>query len=358
MACPETQTTSQQSSCGHTHGRIDFLLWGSLSVVAIGYVMHLLAGDDIAGIDWLAQFTESLFDLMNKMWWGVALGIIFVGLLGKVPRDFVMKILGKSGTFGGVVRACMGGVLLDLCSHGILLIGMKLYERGASIGQVMAFLIASPWNSLSLTFIMISLMGVMWTFTFMGLSLIIAIISGLIFEQLAKSGVLPANPNHQAISDDFKFFPEAKKQLAQVNWRPALFVEMAKDGANESKMVLRWVFLGVVLAALLRTFVSAEDFSNYFGATLGGLGLTIIAATIIEVCSEGSTPIAADLLNRAQAPGNSFAFLMTGVSTDYTEIMGLRETTKSWKISLFLPLVTLPQVVFIAWIINQMTATG
>ncbi len=46
----------------------------------------------------------------------------------------------------------------------------------------------------------------------------------------------------------------------------------------------------------------------------------------MEACSQGSAPIAADLLTRAGAPGNSFAFLMTGVATDYTEIMVLKET--------------------------------
>ena len=80
--------------------------------------------------------------------------------------------------------------------------------------------------------------------------------------------------------------------------------------------------------------------------------MTVLVATILEVCSEGSTPIAADLLTRAQAPGNSFAFLMTGVSTDYTEIMVIKDTTKSWKIALFLPLLTVPQVIVIAWLMN------
>jgi len=94
-------------------------------------------------------------------------------------------------------------------------------------------------------------------------------------------------------------------------------------------------------------------FKDFFGPTLGGLGLTLVAATILEVCSEGSAPIAADILNRAAAPGNAFAFLMAGVSTDYTEIMALKECTKSWKIPLFLPLITVPQVVVLAWIANQ-----
>lgn len=353
MACcdhtPKPQAPTHEHGC-HDHSRFDFLLWGTLSVVACGYIIHLIGG---VGIEWLDTLSHAEFELMNKMWWGIVLGVLFVGLLGRVPREFVMKILGKSGSINGVVRACMAGLLLDLCSHGILLVGMKLYERGASIGQIMAFLIASPWNSLSLTFIMIALMGVTWTAVFIALSLLIAVVSGVIFEWLVKRGTLPANPNKADMPENFRFFPEAKKQLAAVDWQPSLFWRMLRDGAVESRMVLRWVFLGVVLAALLRTFVSTEQFATFFGATLGGLGLTIIAATIIEVCSEGSTPIAADLLNRANAPGNSFAFLMTGVSTDYTEIMGLKETTRSWKIALFLPLVTLPQVIILSWMLNQ-----
>jgi len=120
----------------------------------------------------------------------------------------------------------------------------------------------------------------------------------------------------------------------------------------ESQMVIRWILFGILLASFVRTFVSIDLFQTYFGPTLAGLGLTILAATVIEVCSEGSTPIAADLLTRAHAPGNSFAFLMAGIATDYTEIMVLKDTTRSWKVALFLPLITVPQVLVIAWLIN------
>ena len=120
-------------------------------------------------------------------------------------------------------------------------------------------------------------------------------------------------------------------------------------------MVVRWILFGVLLASLVRAFVSPDQFETFFGPTLLGLGVTIVVGTILEVCSEGSTPIAADILTRAGAPGNSFAFLMGGVATDYTEIMILRDTTKSWRIALFLPLITLPQVILIAWLVNLAT---
>ena len=44
---------------------------------------------------------------------------------------------------------------------------------------------------------------------------------------------------------------------------------------------------------------------------------------------------------------------MAGVATDYTEIMSIRDTMQSWKIALYLPLVTLPQILLLGAILNQ-----
>lgn len=330
-------------------GGFDWLLWGCGTLIVLFYGLHL-SGLDINNT--LTMFSATVFEFMNKMWWGLVLGIIFVGALNKVPRDFVMSALGKSGTINGLFRATLAGLCLDLCSHGILLVAMKLYERGASLGQTMAFLIASPWNSISLTIILISLIGFKWMIVFVFLSAVVAIISGIVFERLVKNEKLPRNPNTETINNDFKFWAEAKKHLKSAKWRPALITDILRDGAKEAGMLLRWVFLGVLLASALRSFMSVHYFQEFFGPTLTGLGMTLIAATIIEVCSEGSAPIASDLLTRANAPGNAFTFLMAGAATDYTEVMGLKEATRSWKIALFLPLVTVPQILILGYIIN------
>ena len=41
-----------------------------------------------------------------------------------------------------------------------------------------------------------------------------------------------------------------------------------------------------------------------------------------------------------------------GVSSDCTEVMVIKDTTRSWKVALFLPLITLPQVVVLVWLMN------
>ncbi len=89
-------------------------------------------------------------------------GIVAVAVIGRLPRELVAAVLGRGGSVSGLCRAVAAGVALDLCNHGILMVGMSLYKRGASLGQTLAFLIASPWNSLSLTLILAALIGWGW----------------------------------------------------------------------------------------------------------------------------------------------------------------------------------------------------
>lgn len=343
-------TDSGTKHChNHAEKKIDYFFWLILAITTSFYLSNIYF--DVAS-SWINVVSKSTYEFINTIWWGILLGVLMVGVLSKIPREFIISILGKGDSFGGIIRATLAGLLLDLCSHGILMVGIQLYKRGASIGQVMAFLISSPWNSFSLTLILIALVGIKWTVAFIVLSMTIAIISGLIFNYLVRKKKLPANPYETNLPEDFKFFSEAKKQFKSANFNHKFFLNVIIDGIKDSKMVIRWILLGVILAGILRASISMESFQTYFGVSLAGLGLTIIVATILEVCSEGSAPIAADLLTRAKAPGNSFAFLMTGVATDYTEIMSIKDATKSWKISLFLPLITVPQVVLVSYLIN------
>jgi len=377
---PEPVVTTTPACCASQpptpvqKSRPDYLLWGSASIVAVGYLIHLLVGGQPALPEWLTVMSSGAYELINKMWWGLLMAVAFVGLLERIPRELVMSALGQGGTPRGVIRATFAGVLLDLCSHGILMVGTKLYERGASLGQLIAFLIASPWNSLSLTVVLITLIGWGYTLAFVALSMLIGIVTGLIFDRLVARNILPANPNSanpnsanpnsanpsSAANDDSlqeqankPVWPQIVSALKQASFTPKGLVALLWDGLRDSRMVFRWLLFGIVLATAIRAFVPMDTYQTLFGPTVAGLFLTLLAATIIEVCSEGSTPIAADILTRAGAPGNGFTFLMAGVATDYTEVMVIKDTTKSWKIALFLPLITLPQVLVIGWLLNQ-----
>ncbi len=340
-----------QDDCCDIPKRRDYLFWVSLITVVIAYPVGALLHHD--HVSMLGIFTGGIFELFNRMWWGIAIGVVFVGILGRLPRDLVMGMLGRDGGVTSLLRAVLAGVFLDLCSHGILAVGMKLYERGASAGQVMAFLLASPWNSFSLTLILFGLIGVSWTLLFILLSLVIGIITGAIFDLLVRRGHLPANPWQEKLGERQPLGVLLREFRQTLRFSLAGTADIIREGFAGSRVVIRWSLFGLVLAGLIRALLPEAAFATWFGATMGGLWLTLLATTVIEVCSEGSTPIAADLLNRAGAPGNSFTFLMAGVATDYTEVMSIRDTTKSWRIALFLPLITVPQIVLIGAVLNH-----
>ncbi|MEM9973301.1 MAG: permease [Pseudomonadota bacterium] len=332
--------------------RIDWLLWGSGGIIALSYIAGFILPHDAPFQ--LGVFTHGVHEMMSLMWWGILVGMLAVGLIDKVPREFVIGIIGRDQGARSLLRALAAGVLLDLCNHGVLMVGAKLYERGASLGQVFAFLIASPWNSLSLTIIIGVLMGWGWMVVFLIASLVIALVTGLAVEALERAGRVKPNPNRIDLPADFHVWREAKAGLRATRYDITFARDVARRSVTASRMVLRWLFFGIVLAALIQATVPTEVFAAWFGATLLGLFTTLVAATIIEVCSEGSVPIAGDLMTQAQAPGNAFTFLMAGAATDYTEILILREVTGRLKAALLLPLLTVPQVLVIGWALNAM----
>lgn len=338
---------------GESRGRPDFLLWGSLALFAAGVGVHLALPQ---APQWLAVFGHTCYELFTRSWWGLLAGILAVAVIGRLPRELVAAVLGRGGSVSGLFRAVGAGLALDLCNHGILLVGMSLYRRGASLGQVMAFLIASPWNSLSLTLILAALIGLGWMGLFILLSMGVALVTGWIVDRLVAAGKLPGNPHRVDMPVGYKIRPEIAGVARSLKPGRKNWSRLAREGISGSRMVMRWIFFGFVLTGAIRAFVPDPAFQQYFGPTLAGLFLTLLATTILEVCSEGSSPIAADLLTRAHAPGNAFVFLMAGAATDYTEIMSLKETTRSWKASLALPLISTPQVLLIGWLIHQFSA--
>ena len=68
---------------------------------------------------WEALF----FSLINTMWWGIVIGIFMVAIVAAIPQEFVLYAMGRKRGLHGVIRAALAGICLDLCNHGILMVG-------------------------------------------------------------------------------------------------------------------------------------------------------------------------------------------------------------------------------------------
>jgi len=124
-----------------------------------------------------------------------------------------------------------------------------------------------------------------------------------------------------------------------------------KGSWSLTKMVMWWLLIGMLMAAFARAYIPQNYFMEYMGPTTLGLLATLLFATIIEVCSEGSSPLAFEIFNKTGAFGNSFTFLMAGVATDYTEI-GLIWHNIGKKAAIWLPIITVPQILILGYLFN------
>ena len=117
-------------------------------------------------------------------------------------------------------------------------------------------------------------------------------------------------------------------------------------------MIVGWVTLGVVLAALIAAYVPPRFFYHWLGPTPIGLAGTMFGSTLIEVCSEGSAPLAFEIYRQTHALGNVFAFLMAGVATDITEL-GLVGSNLGWRVVGWILLTNIPMIYLWGLFLNR-----
>ena len=298
----------------------------------------------------LNKLFDAFTDYLRLIWWAILLGLFIGGIIDYfVPREYVSKFL-STHKKKSIFYAVIFGFLMSACSHGILAIAIQLYKKGASIPSVIAFLLASPWANLPITILLFGFFGVKALYLVVS-AIIIAIITGFIYQLLNKKGKIEKNPHTVKIAKTFSIRKDFKKRFKKYKLSAKDMTGVLRGTWALAKMVVWWILIGMILAAFARAFVPHEFFMKYMGPTLLGLVVTLVFATIIEVCSEGSSVLAFEIFNQTKAFGNSFTFLMAGVATDYTEI-GLIWHNIGRKTALWLPVITVPQILILGYLFN------
>ncbi|MBL7068391.1 MAG: permease [Candidatus Omnitrophica bacterium] len=303
----------------------------------------------------MEPFRRSLFVYFKTIWWAILLGFLLGGAIDHyVPREYISHILArprKRTIFYSVIL----GFFMSACSHGILALSIELHKKGASNPAVVAFLLASPWANLTLTIMLIGFFGLKALYIIVS-AIVIAVITGFIFQFLESKNLIEKNDNIVNTEETFSIVNDIRKRFGDYEFS---FNAVRSDirgilnGAlSLSNMVLWWVLIGVGIASLAGGYVPSGIFQRFMGPTMLGLAVTLIVATIIEVCSEGSAPMAFEIFRQTGALGNSFVFLMAGVVTDYTEI-GLLWHNVGRRVAIWLPIITVPQVVLLGIIANN-----
>ncbi len=136
-------------------------------------------------LNWSDRITrawESVREIVGKVWLYVVIGIaVGAGIHGYVPESALAGILGKQAWWS-VPAAVLVGIPLYSNAAGIMPIVSALVEKGASLGTVLAFMMAVVGLSLPETIILRRVLKPQLIAVFVGVIAIAIIITGYLFN--------------------------------------------------------------------------------------------------------------------------------------------------------------------------------
>lgn len=347
------ENNTQEHSCCHESPKKWVWYKDRLLVTLAGLGLFLFFG---TFVPLLKPFNLAFWHYTRMVWWAIALGLILGGVMDYyIPQTYISKFLAQKRK--RTIFYSVGlGFLMSACSHGILALSMELHKKGAGGPAVVSFLLASPWTNLPVTLLLIGFFGMKGILIIIS-ALIVALSTGLIFQKLETLGWIEKNPHSVSVEEDFSVREDIKKRWQAWHFSAAEFQStifgISRGVWQLSEMVLWWILIGFTLTGLVAAYVPPSFFHHFLGPSFSGLLGTLFFAIILEVCSEGTAPLAFEIYRQTGAFGNGFVFLMAGVATDYTEI-GLIWTNLGKKTAFWMIGICVPQILFLGWIFNAL----
>mgnify|MGYP001279252631 CR=1 FL=1 len=248
-----------------------------------------------------AEFWGALTDMAPYL----LLGFLVAGILSVVISERAVEAhLGGRG-FRQVVKACLIGVPLPLCSCSVIPVSASLYRHGAGRGPTTAFLLSTPQTGVDSIMVTYGLLGPVLTV----LRPIIALITGLLGGSLVNAMVLDENARAPGQTSG------AEAQTIRESDGPARralhygFLQLPAELAGP-------MLVGLLLAGLIGALVPADFFPAIIGTGFVALLAMMFVSVPLYVCATASVPIAAALLMKGVSPGAVLVFLIAGPATN------------------------------------------
>ena len=253
----------------------------------------------------MKDFLLSLTNVVCEMAPYLLLGFFIAGVLHVfVPQNFYRRYLSADNKLA-VLWAALLGVLLPLCSCGVIPTAIGLRKEKASKGAVASFLIATPQTGIDSILATFSLMGLGFAIIRPVAALITGVCGGLLVNRLVRE-------------DDTMADTVSTCQMEHGGrlWRVLKYAyyDMIRD------IGLRLV-IGLVVAALIQVAVPDEFFLQFGSQPLLQMFVILVIAVPMYICSTGSIPVAAALMMKGLSPGAALVMLMAGPAVNMASIL-------------------------------------
>jgi len=288
----------------------------------------------------------------------LAIGFFLSGLLHEfVPTGLVKRHLGGRG-IKPLLYSTLAGTVLPICCFGSLPVAVSLHQKGARLGPVLAFLVATPATSISALLVCYALLGIKFTVFIFFAVILMGLVIGAIGNLIKFESKGLANPLQKAeiATDPVCGMSVQTEKSAQTEHggqvyyfccshcqqafesKPEEYLEAySQDVAHRLKHVFRYAFvdmvkeigpellLGLALAALVAAVTPVGEFvQSYLSGGLGYL-FSLVFGLLMYICSTASVPLVHAFVSQGMNIGAGMVLLLVGPITSWGTILVLRK---------------------------------
>ena len=317
-------------------------------------------------VQYLIVFKDYFIEVLPFL----AIGFLLSGLIHEfVPSKWVERRLGGGG-IKPILYSTLIGTILPICCLGSLPVAVSLRQKGARLGPVLAFLVATPATSISALLVTYGLLGLKFTIFIFFAVIAMGLVMGLVGNTIKGKAKVLVPPAQQALDPVCGMSVEVGKAAKTEHGgetyyfccshcqqafesRPEDYIgAYSRNVAHRVKHVFRYAFvdmvkeigpellLGLALAALVTAVAPVGEF---VGAHLGGgLGylFSLGFGLIMYICSTASVPLVHAFVSQGMNIGAGMVLLLAGPITSWGTILVLRKEFGGRTLAIYLAVVS------------------
>ena len=323
----------------------------------------------------IAQFFIVFKDYLIELLPFLAIGFFLSGLINEfVPTGWVEKHLGGKG-IKPLIYSTVVGTALPICCLGCLPVAVSLHQKGARLGPVLAFLVATPATSISALLVTYALLGIKFTLFIFFAVILMGLTAGLIGNLLRDKPKVSASQIALAIDPVCGMKVEIDKAprtehdgevyyfccshcQQEFESRGEKFSRtFHKKTAHRIKHVFKYAFvdmvkeigpemlLGLALAALVAAITPVGKFvGDYFSGGLGYL-FSLIFGIMMYICATASVPLVHAFISQGMNIGAGMLLLLVGPITSWGTILVLRKEFGARTLIVYLAVISLTSLI-------------
>jgi len=322
-------------------------------------------------VQYFIVFKDYLIEVLPFL----AIGFLLSGLIHEfAPSEWVEKHLGGGG-IKPILYSTLIGTILPICCLGSLPVAVSLRQKGARLGPVLAFLVATPATSITALLVTYGLLGFKFTAFIFFAVIVMGLVMGLVANKVegkAKAIVPPAQPVLDPVcgtsieigkaakteySGETYYFCCSHCQQAFEHNPEEYMGRGSRQVAHRLKHVFRYAFvdmvkeigpellLGLALAALVAAVAPVGEFVGaHFGGGLGYL-FSLGFGLIMYICSTASVPLVHAFVSQGMNIGAGMVLLLAGPITSWGTILVLRKEFGGKILAIYLAVISLMALV-------------